>query len=163
MISSGLTGRFPFTSGRGMTYLFVLYDYDSNAILANPIKSRKAEDIAAGYEFCYQQLTVAGIRPIIQRLDNEASNDLIKAITDKNLQYQLASPHDHRLNPAKRTIQTLKKTPCCLPQWHRHPIPISPLVSPHPPSSYDPQHDTHLTHQPQTSRLHPTFWQFRLQ
>jgi hypothetical protein len=108
MISSDLTGCFPFTSSRGMTYLFVLYDYDSNAILASPIKSRKAEDIVAGYDFCYQQLADVGIRPIIQRLGNEASNDLINAITKKGLQYQLTSPHDHCLNPAKRAIQTFK-------------------------------------------------------
>jgi hypothetical protein len=70
MISTDLTGRFPFTSSRGMTYLFVLYDYDSNAILACPIQSRRASDIVAGYDFCYHQLADAGIKPIIQRLDN---------------------------------------------------------------------------------------------
>jgi hypothetical protein len=108
MISSDLTGRFPYTSSRGMTYLFILYDYDSNAILASPIKSRSAEDIVVGYKFCHQQLSAAGISPILQRLDNEASTALIHAITTKNLQYQLASPHSHRLNPAERAIQTLK-------------------------------------------------------
>jgi hypothetical protein len=110
MISSALTGRFPYTSSRGMTYLFILYDYDSTAIIASPIKLRNAEDIVAGYEFCYRQLSAAGIIPILQRLNNEASTTLIKAITTKNLQYQLASPHNqHRLNPAERAIQTFKK------------------------------------------------------
>jgi hypothetical protein len=51
MIATDLTGRFPFTSSRGMTYPFVLYDYDSNAILASPIKSRNAADIVDGYTF----------------------------------------------------------------------------------------------------------------
>jgi hypothetical protein len=91
-----------------MTYLFILYDYDSNAILASPIKSRSATDIVVGYNFCYQQLANAGIKPIIQRLDNEASHALINAITTKGLEYQLASPHDHRLNPAERAIETFK-------------------------------------------------------
>jgi hypothetical protein len=63
MISTDLTGRFPFTSSRGMTYLFVLYDYDSNAILPCPIKSRRAADIVSGYDFCYQRLANAGINP----------------------------------------------------------------------------------------------------
>jgi hypothetical protein len=40
-------------NGRGMTYLFILYDYDSKAILACPIQSRKTADIVAGYDFCY--------------------------------------------------------------------------------------------------------------
>jgi hypothetical protein len=108
MIVTDLTGRFRFTSSQGMPYLFVLYNYDSNAMLASPIKSRSAAVIVARYDFCYQQLTDTGIRPIIQRLDNEASRALISAITTKGLQYQLASPHDHRLNPAESAIQTFK-------------------------------------------------------
>jgi hypothetical protein len=50
MISSNFTGRFLFTSSQCMTYLFVLYDFNSNAILACPIKSRRAQDIITGYE-----------------------------------------------------------------------------------------------------------------
>jgi hypothetical protein len=34
-----ITGRFPVQSNRGYKYIFVLYDYDSNAILVEPIKS----------------------------------------------------------------------------------------------------------------------------
>ena len=34
------TGRFPVTSSKGSKYLMVLYDYDSNAILSEPLKSR---------------------------------------------------------------------------------------------------------------------------
>ena len=56
----------------------------------------------------YERLIKAGVKPIIQRLDNEASKALIHAIEKKNLKYQLASPHDHRLNPAERAIQSFK-------------------------------------------------------
>jgi hypothetical protein len=93
MISSDLTGRFPYTYSRGMTYLFILYDYDSNAILASPIKSRSAGDIVVGYEFCYRQLSAAGISPILQLIDNEASTALFDAITTKNCLFSTtASP-----------------------------------------------------------------------
>jgi hypothetical protein len=34
------TGGFPVTSSPGYKYIMVLYDYDSNAILAEPMKSR---------------------------------------------------------------------------------------------------------------------------
>jgi hypothetical protein len=37
-IYSDLTGRFPVTSSRGNKYLLVVYDYDSNAIIAEPRK-----------------------------------------------------------------------------------------------------------------------------
>jgi hypothetical protein len=41
------TGRFILPSSRGNNYLLVLYDYDSNAILAKPIPSRTAKAILA--------------------------------------------------------------------------------------------------------------------
>ena len=42
---SDLRGRFPHTSSRGNQYLLVIYDYDSNAILAAPLKNRQAGEI----------------------------------------------------------------------------------------------------------------------
>ena len=40
-----LTGRFPHMSSRGNQYIVVIYDFDSNAILAEPIKSRATGEI----------------------------------------------------------------------------------------------------------------------
>ena len=56
----------------------------------------------------YERLIKAGVKPVIQQLDNEASKALINFIESKGLKYQLASPYDHRLNPAERGIQTFK-------------------------------------------------------
>jgi hypothetical protein len=39
LIASDLTGRFPTRSHRGDHYILVIYDYDSNAILAEPLKN----------------------------------------------------------------------------------------------------------------------------
>ena len=61
-------------SNRGMKYIFVLYDYDSNAILVAPMKSRKGSDMVKAFDECYQQLKDAGVTPILQYLDNEVSN-----------------------------------------------------------------------------------------
>ena len=38
----------------------------------------------------------------------DVSELLIEAIESKGLDYQLASPYDHRLNPAKQQVQTFK-------------------------------------------------------
>jgi hypothetical protein len=108
MISTDQTGRFPVKSLKGKSYIMVLYNYDSNAILATTMKSGKAPDLVAAYNELHQQLLDGGVKPVLQRLDNEISRVLIKAITDKGIDYQLASPHDHRLNPAERAIQTFK-------------------------------------------------------
>jgi hypothetical protein len=39
---SDQTGRFPVQSSRGNNYVFILYDYDSNAILSKPLPNRRA-------------------------------------------------------------------------------------------------------------------------
>ena len=108
MISTDQAGRFPISSARGHKYIFVLYYYDSNAILAEPIISRKKEHLLQGYKTCFAHLQRAGIHPIIQRLDNEVSDLLIAAIVANNLDYQFASASDHQLNPAERAIQSFK-------------------------------------------------------
>ncbi len=129
LICTDLPGRFPFISSRGNNYIFVLYDYDSNAILATPIKSRQTQHLIQGYDFCYNLLKKAGIIPTLQRLDNEVSKELIASIESKHVEYQLANAHDHRHNLAERAICTFKShfisilngtDSCCLPHlWCR--------------------------------------------
>ena len=108
MISTDQPGRFPFTSTRGMNYIFLLYNHDSNAILIHPIKSRQAHHLVEGYDACYAKLQTAGITPVLHKLDNEISNAMRTAITAKKLKYQLADTHDHHANPAERAIGTFK-------------------------------------------------------
>jgi hypothetical protein len=43
------TGRFPIVSSRGNKYIMVLYDYDSNVILAKPIKDSTAPELLTGF------------------------------------------------------------------------------------------------------------------
>jgi hypothetical protein len=51
----------------------VLYNYVSNVILAESMKSRKAPDLVAAYNELHQQLLDGGVKPVLQRLDNEIS------------------------------------------------------------------------------------------
>jgi hypothetical protein len=108
IIATDLPGRFPTTSGQGNAYVLVMYDFDSNSINAVGIKNRKKESLIKGYNEMYEDLRKAGINPVLHRLDNETSHDLIKEIERKELDYQIASPGDHRLNHAERAIQTFK-------------------------------------------------------
>ena len=107
-IYTDLTGRFPITSSRGYKYIFVLYDYDSNAILVEPIKSRTGPEIIKAYGVLLHRLQRAGVKPKLQKLDNEASNALREYITDSNINFQLAPPAIHRRNAAERQIRTFK-------------------------------------------------------
>ena len=108
LICADLPGRFPITSERGHKYVYLMYDFDSNYIQGLPIKSRKTENIIEAFETCVSVLVKAGFTPRVLRLDNEISKTLIEAIETRKLQYQLAAPGDHRLNPAERAIQTFK-------------------------------------------------------
>jgi hypothetical protein len=90
--ATDLPGRFPITSAQGNAYVMVMYDTDSNAIQAVPIRSRKKEELVRGYNEMTEELRKAGIIPILHRLDNETSTDLIKAIEERKTGYQIASP-----------------------------------------------------------------------
>lgn len=54
-------GRFPTTSSRGSTYVLNLYDYDSNAILTEPIKSHNQHKILRAYKKLHCYLTERGL------------------------------------------------------------------------------------------------------
>jgi hypothetical protein len=103
-----LTGRFPFTSSRGNKYMLIVYDYDSNAILVETLKSRQAGEIKKAWETMHLTLNSHGSSPKLYILDNEASGDLKNAMKKYKVDYQLAPPHMHRQNSAERAIQTFK-------------------------------------------------------
>ena len=85
-----------------------MYDFDFNSILGKPIKSRSASELVRGFEMCYEELQKANITPILHRLDNEISDELIEAINAKQLKHQIVTAYDHRQNQAERSIQTYK-------------------------------------------------------
>jgi hypothetical protein len=107
-IHSDLTGRFLTASSRGNSYLLVVYDYDSNYIHAEPMKSRGGADIIAAYQRTFSMFTSRGLTPQFQRLDNEASAALQDYLTEQAIDFQLVPPHVHRRNAAERAIRTFK-------------------------------------------------------
>jgi hypothetical protein len=72
------TGRFPVVSSKGNKYIMILYDYDSNSILAQPIKDRTAPELLKASPVMEQELVARGLKPKLMKLDNEASK-LLKA------------------------------------------------------------------------------------
>ena len=57
-----------------------MYDYDANAILAEPLPNRQAKVIVTAYNKCYDKLTRHGHEVKLFILNNECSNDLKAAI-----------------------------------------------------------------------------------
>jgi hypothetical protein len=107
-IASDQTGRFPVISASGMQYLIVIYDYDSNAILAEPLMNRTAKEILRAYTSIHTLLVTRGLRPRLQRLDNEASTILKDFMHQADIDFQLVPPGMHRRNAAERAIRTWK-------------------------------------------------------
>ena len=107
-IYSDQTGKFTFTSSQGNKYVFIMYIYDANAIIATPIKSREKVDILEAHKNMVMLLNQRGLQPKVHWLDNEASNDLIEFNKDLDIQMQLVPPYVHRRNAAERAIQTWK-------------------------------------------------------
>jgi hypothetical protein len=74
----------------------VLYDYDSNAILAQPIKNRTAPELLKAFQFMEEEL------------DNEASKLLKNYLYQQDITFQLVPPYSHRRNAAERAIRSFK-------------------------------------------------------
>ena len=103
-----MPGRFPSKSSRGKSYILVLYNYDSNAILADPMRSRYAVKWLRAFKVLEEHLCKRGPRPKLQLLDNEVSTMLKLHLHLRGIDYQLMPPHVHRRNAAKRAIRTFK-------------------------------------------------------
>ena len=95
-------------SSCGNQYLLVIYDYDSNAILAEPLKTRLAGDITKAWMKIHNKLVTQGSSPSIYIIDNEAPLELKTALNKRKVNFQLVPPHVHRRNAAERAIRTFK-------------------------------------------------------
>ena len=108
-IFTDLTGRFVQPSISGHSDMLVVYDYDSNFIHVKAMTSKSGPDILAAYKRAHALvLTSRGLRPRLQRLDNEASKALQQFMHSAGVDFQLAPPHVHRQNAAERAIRTFK-------------------------------------------------------
>jgi hypothetical protein len=108
LIHSDLTGRFATTSAKDNKYVLVLYDYDTNNILTEPMKNRGDQEMVRAYNKLIQELIDHGFKPRLQRLDNKFSKALRYLLNQHAIQFQLAPPHIHRRNASERAIQTFK-------------------------------------------------------
>jgi hypothetical protein len=102
------TGRFPVVSSKGNTYIMILYDCDSNAILAQHIKYRTAPELLKAFQVMEQDLVARGLKPKLMKLDNEASKLLKTYLHQQNITFQLVPPYSHRRNAAERAIRSFK-------------------------------------------------------
>ena len=65
-------------------------------------------DITQAFTKLSNHLAKRGLRPRLQKLDNEASAALQASITAQKINFQLVLPHTHWRNAAERTIHMFK-------------------------------------------------------
>ena len=86
-----------------------MVDIDSNAILVEPIKSRKYTELTRAYRAMMTRLKRAGIIPRKHVLDNEVSEARKEIIRDEyHMDMELVPPGCHRRNAAEVAIRNFK-------------------------------------------------------
>jgi hypothetical protein len=102
------TGRFPVISSRDNVSIMVLYEYDGDVIMAEPIKNNKAGELLRSIQVVEQKLTTRGLKPKRMTLENEASQLLKDYLYDQNISFYLVPPYCYRCNAAEREICPFK-------------------------------------------------------
>ena len=108
MTYSDQTGKFPYRSTRGNEYIMIMYNYDSNAIVAEAVKNRQAKELVQAWEKLFQSINKNNNVTNLFILDNECSGEMKAALNKYKLQFQLVPPDNHRRNAAERAIRTFK-------------------------------------------------------
>ena len=82
----------------------VMYDYNSNSILAKPIKWQAAT-IQYSFHNMHKILKPGGSDQKVYVVDNECSRELKDAMRQYTIDFQLAPLHMHRKNAAEQVIR----------------------------------------------------------
>ena len=82
-----LTRRFPQKSSQGNQYLLIGYHYDTNCILALPLKDRTATSITKMWSKLHNIFKQAGQNPSTYVLDNEISVEFTQTLQQNNTTY----------------------------------------------------------------------------
>ena len=72
------TGKFPVKSLNGMVTMFIMYNWSSNLIIAEPIANTKGETIIGVFREKIEYLMKRGFKPRFNIFDNIASKAIIK-------------------------------------------------------------------------------------
>ena len=123
---SDQTGQFPTCSQQGNKYIMVMVEIGSNAILVDPMKCHKDEEMIRTYNALLLQLKRAGILPKKHVLDNKVSENMKNHIHNTcKFEMELVPPGCHHGNAAKVAIHNLKPTSSA--SWPAYPA-IFPQV-----------------------------------
>ncbi len=108
VVYNDLTRNFPFMSIDGSVCFFVIYHYETNAILVKPIANLDDCIIFEAYKDLFETLDAKGYKPKMNMMDNQATKFIKQFLTKKDCNLQVVEPHNHRVNAVEHAIQTFK-------------------------------------------------------
>ena len=88
--------------------MLILYTYDSNEILVDPIRSISDTEILRAYDTLYDAMETTGHSPKLNIMYNESSTALKILLQKSKTVVQLSPLHIHRRNTAEQAILTFK-------------------------------------------------------
>ena len=65
----------------------IMYDYDSNNIIGETIKSRTGDELLRAFKIMHGKLKQCGLNPKIHRLDNECPANLQSYMKGEKIKY----------------------------------------------------------------------------
>ena len=107
-IFSDQTGRFPKVSSRENRSVMVLYDYNGNAILTDPLKNNTTPELVRAQTWLTQYLLDRGLKPMALRIDNECPEALKPFFRVNSIYFHLYPPNNHRINQSEKAIDSWK-------------------------------------------------------
>ena len=105
---SDLTGAFLHKSSRGHLYVMVMYNYDGNKILDEPVKNRQAATICDSFLNVHKALKARGSEPEVYTMGTDCSSDLKETMKNYGIDFQMDPLHIHRKNAVELAIITYK-------------------------------------------------------
>jgi hypothetical protein len=136
--------------------MLVVYDYDSNHNFVQPFRNRTAKCILDAYKIVHARLITAGLRPQLQRLDNECSAMLKYFLLQENVDFQLGPLAAIAAMPPN--VQSTRSKIISLPASAAL-TPLSPFIF-GTTSFHRRIFDARVPHQSQALRLGPNPWCF---
>jgi hypothetical protein len=101
-------GNFSFMLFDGSACFLVMYHYQAHAIMATPITGLVDVRIFNVHTLNFDNLKCKGYKPTLNIMDNQVTKYIQKFLTKEECRLQLVEPHNHRVNAAKRAIQTFR-------------------------------------------------------
>ena len=104
-----LVRNFPITPNKGNKYIYVMYEYDCNAILTTGTKNRSDKKMIRYFTQLKTALKRREINPGLHYMDNEESEALKMEMKTMVINHLLVTPSNHRDNSSE-IIKNVQET-----------------------------------------------------